>query len=83
MRAKAGEYSLHLNLGIFDLVSLRDDKIEGQVLNELKNDLLRQGKFPEPKQGQICWNSIAAFVVYIESVALINDLKREQTEELH
>lgn len=82
-KAKPGEFALHLDLGIFDLVSLRNDKIESAVLDELKNDLLRQGKFTEPKQGKICWNSVAAFLMYLESVMMINDMNREQGEELH
>ena len=82
-KAKPSEFSLHLDIGIFDCVSLRNDKTESAVLDELKNDLLRQGKFPEPKPGKICWNSIAAFLMYLESVMVINDMTREQGEELH
>lgn len=82
-KAKPGEFSLHLDIGIFDAVSLKNDPVESKVLDELKNDLLRQGKFPEPKQGKICWNSICSFIMYLESIGLINDMKREQGEELH
>lgn len=82
-RAKPGEYCLELDLGKFDLVSLRDDTTESQVLDELKAELIREGKFPEQRSSKICWASLAALIMYIESIAYINDCHRDETEPLH
>lgn len=73
MKAKEGEFSLETDYGLFDLVNISKDLKETQVLSILKNDLLKEGKFIAPKNGNICFASIAAFIIYIDSICTILD----------
>ena len=82
-KAKPGDFSLKISTGVYDLVSLRNDKTESAVLDELKNDCLRHGNFPEPKPGRICYNSIAAFLIYVQSTSMIAETEKPEDAHWH
>lgn len=76
-KAKEGEFSLETPVGIFDVVSISKDLEELEILSILKNDCLKDGKFPEPKPGKICLNSICAFIIYCTSICEILDMNTD------
>lgn len=76
-KAKEGTYAIETEYGIFDVVAISKDKKEFEVLSILKNDLLKECQFSQPKQGEICLASIAAFIIYLDSVCAILDKTNE------
>lgn len=83
MKAKEGEFSIELDVGIIDLVNILKDEIENRVLSDLKSEFEASGKFPKCKPGQFDYNSAAALLVYIESMAFAGDTTRADDEMIH
>lgn len=73
MKAESGEFVIETDHGIFDLLEISKDKKDLAVLSEIKEGLIREGKFPQAKTGKICLSSIAAYIIYISSVCEILD----------
>ncbi len=71
MKPEQGEYAIITPQGVFDLVEIAKDKKEMAVLSELKEELLRHGKFREYGKSKICLASIAAFIMYMSSICEI------------
>lgn len=76
-KAKEGQYKIETPHGLFDLVNISKDAKETEVLSILKNDLLKEGHFLAPKNGKICYASIAAFIMYIDSICAILDTSND------
>lgn len=73
MKAESGEFAIETKHGVFDVVEISKDKKDLAVLSEVKEGLIREGKFPQAKTGKICLASIAAYIIYISSVCEILD----------
>jgi citrate lyase beta subunit len=76
-KPKEGTYAIETEYGIFDVVAIAKDRKEFEVLSILKNDLLKERQFNHPKQGEVCLASIAAFIIYLDSVCAILDNTNE------
>jgi hypothetical protein len=73
MKAEGGEYAIQTEHGVFDLHEISKDKKDLEILSTLKEEIIREGKFPGPKSGKICLASIAAYIVYISSICEMLD----------
>lgn len=70
-KLREGEFSIETEHGVFDLFLINQDKKELDVLSILREDLLKDSKFAEAKIGRVDLASIAAFIMYIDSMCEI------------
>lgn len=82
-KAKLDTYTIESSVGIFDIVVIKSDKKEHEILSILKNDLIQAGEFSSPKQSDICWASVAAFIMYMDSISEILATHRRPGELDH
>jgi hypothetical protein len=84
MKLKKGEYTIDTPLGEIDLFDLVKNKDELGYIEKVKETLVTEGLYPEAKQGQLCVNSICAFIIYLDELSiLIDDSDPKKTDQVH
>jgi len=84
MKLKKGDYTIDTPVGEIDIFELIKNKDELDYIRKVKESLVSEGLYPEPRQGQLCINSICAFIIYLNELSiLLDDSNPKSKDNVH
>lgn len=83
MKLKKGEYIIAIEGGEVDLFDLVNNIQELEYITKIKESLCDDGLFPASKDYEICINSIAAMIVYIDELSVLMDTSDSTRKDVH
>jgi hypothetical protein len=81
MKLKKGEFVIQLELGEIDLFDLVHNSPELDYLTNLKESLVQKGFYKQAKPHELCVNTLAALIAYIDELNCLMDTSEASKDD--
>lgn len=81
MKLKKGEFVIQLELGEIDLFDLVHNSPELDYLTSLKESLVQKGFYKQAKSHELCVNTLAALIAYIDELNCLMDTSEASKDD--
>ena len=82
MKIKKGNFVIQLEQGEIDLYDLVHNSPELDYLTNLKESLVQKGFYKQAKPHELCINTIAALIAYIDELNCLMDTEEAKDDDL-
>jgi hypothetical protein len=83
MKLRKGDYVIAIEGGEVDLYDLVNNLQELEYLTKIKESLLDDGLYPLNKDYELCINSLAALIIYIDELSILMDTSDSKDDSIH
>jgi len=83
MKLRKGDYVIAIEGGEIDLYDLVNNLQELEYLTKIKESLIDDGLYPPNEDYELCINSLAALIIYIDELSILMDTSDQTQKDVH